>query len=83
MVSYCLAKYGGHRHCGSEQIMILVFLVILEDHHLSKSRVNLWATAHQGKLPFYGFGGHRDCGSEEIMILICHVITRTRDQRVT
>ena len=37
MVSYCLAKYGGHRHCGSEQIMILVFLVILEDHLIKKS----------------------------------------------
>ena len=27
-----LAKFGGHRHCGSEDIMILVYQVISQEH---------------------------------------------------
>ena len=32
IVSYRFPKSGGHRHCGSGDIMILVFLMFLQDH---------------------------------------------------
>ena len=31
-IGYYPAKFGGHRHCGSEDVMILVCHVVLEDH---------------------------------------------------
>ena len=34
---YCPAKFGGHRHCGIGDIMVLVFHVILEDHIIKAS----------------------------------------------
>ena len=48
-VRYRLAKFGGHRHCGSE-VMILVCHVICKNI-LSKSHVTLWGGARPGKLP--------------------------------
>ena len=33
-VSYHPAKFDGHRHCGSEDIMILVCPMILQDHEI-------------------------------------------------
>ena len=50
-VSYHPAKFGGHRHCGSENIMVLMCHVLLEDH-VVKGVVTLRAGAHQGKLPY-------------------------------
>ena len=32
MVSHQPAKFGAHRHCGSECIMVLVYHMISEDH---------------------------------------------------
>ena len=32
-----LDKFGGHRHCGSENIMISVCSVILQDHVIKES----------------------------------------------
>ena len=32
MISDCPAKLSGHRHCGSGDIMVLVFDVILQDY---------------------------------------------------
>ena len=37
-VNYHLAKFGDHRHCGSEDIMILVCHMILQDHVIKGSR---------------------------------------------
>ena len=48
MTSHQLAKFVGHRHCGSGNIMILGCHVILQDH-VMKSQVTLWPEAHQGK----------------------------------
>ena len=33
-LSYHLAKFGSHRHCGSGDIMILVYHVISQDHKI-------------------------------------------------
>ena len=49
-INYHLAKFGGHRHCGSEDIMNLVFTLSSKTTRL-KGRMTLWAGAHQGKLP--------------------------------
>ena len=32
MTCHQLAKFGGHRHCGSGDIMVLVCQVISQDH---------------------------------------------------
>ena len=36
-VSYHSAKFGGHMHCGSGNIMVLVGHVILQDHVIKGS----------------------------------------------
>ena len=46
-VSYNSATFGGHRHCGSGNIMVLVFHVTLQDHVIKESCDG----AHQGKSP--------------------------------
>ena len=74
-VSYSLAKFGGHRHCGSENITILVSHVILQDHVIKELSLDgqepIKLNYHLSK-----FGGHRHSGCEEIMILVCHVISK-------
>ena len=50
MTNHQLAKFVGHRHCGSGNIMILGCHVILQDR-VMKSQVTLWPEAHQGKQP--------------------------------
>ena len=36
-ITYLLAKFGGHRRCGSENIMILVCHVIFQNHVIKRS----------------------------------------------
>ena len=36
-VSYHSAKFSGHRHCGSGNIMVLIYRVILQDHVIKGS----------------------------------------------
>ena len=40
-VSHHPAKFGGHTHCGSEDIMDLVCHVVLQDRETKESR-DLW-----------------------------------------
>ena len=49
MASHQLYKFGGHRHCGSRDTMILGCHVISKDHVI-KGSLTWWARAHQGKL---------------------------------
>ena len=42
------AKFGGHRHCDSENVCH----VILQDHVIKES-YDFWAGAHQEKSPSY------------------------------
>ena len=37
MASHQFAKFGGHRHCDSENIMILGYQVISQDHIIKGS----------------------------------------------
>ena len=37
MVYHCLAKFGGHGHCSSRDIMCLVCHVIKQDHIIKGS----------------------------------------------
>ena len=36
MVSHIDAKFGGHRHCGSRDITVLVCCIISQDHVIKK-----------------------------------------------
>ena len=57
MVSHTPAKFGGHRHHGSGDIMVLVCHVILQDLAIKGFRdfmgSSLRAGAHLDKLPFF------------------------------
>ena len=88
-VSYHSAKFGVHRHCGSEYIMFLschVFsqvclvsrdhtcLVILQDHVIKES---MWLYGQEPiKVNYHlaKFGGHWQRSCADIMILIYHMI---------
>ena len=58
IVSYRPTKFGGHGHCGSGSIMVLVCHMILQDH-VSKASGNFMGRSHPAK-----FGGHSHCGRE-------------------
>ena len=62
-LSYHPAKFGGHRHCGCEYIMIFACHVILQYHVINGSCVfiGIRVDYHPDK-----FGGHRHCGNEDI-----------------
>ena len=49
MLSYHTAKFGGHNHCGSGVIMILVCRAILQGHMIKVS----WVGVPHGKSPHY------------------------------
>ena len=38
MTNHQLAKFGGHRHCGSEDRIVLVCLVVLQGHMIKEKR---------------------------------------------
>ena len=73
-VSYRLARFGDHRHCGSEDIKILVCQVISQDHLIK------WSFDFIGRSPSSyhpaKFCGYRHCGSGDIMVLVCQVISQ-------
>ena len=65
-VSYHPVKLGGHRHFGSEDIMISVCHVILQDHVI-KGSCDFMTGAHQNKLPFYQVCWHRHSDLVRVM----------------
>ena len=73
-VNYHLTKFGGHRHCGGEDLMILVLsrdLARPRDQRFKRlyRQKPIKVSYHPAK-----FGGHKHCGIGDIMILVCHVI---------
>ena len=81
-MSYHPAKFGGLRHFDSEDIVISVCHVILQDHVIKRyGQEPAKVSYHHAK-----FGGDRHCGNRDIMILGCHVISKDqkspRDQRI-
>ena len=44
-------KIGDYRHCGSENILILVYHVILQDHEINGSFDFMGKKSHLSKLP--------------------------------
>ena len=73
MVYYHSTKFGGHRHCSSEDIKVLVCHVISQDH-LIKGHLTLWERATL-KLSYHPakFGGHSLSGNRVTVVFICHV----------
>ena len=75
MTSHQFAKFGGHRHCGSRLLVIILadFIIrprdgrVMQHYALEPTKVNY----HLAKC-----GGCKLCGSENIMILICLVISQ-------
>ena len=73
-VSYHPTKFGGHGHCGSGDIIILVCHVTLQDHVIKGlcdfiGKCDFNVSYHPAK-----FGGDRRPDSGDISILVCHVI---------
>ena len=71
MLSHRPAKFSGHRHCGSADIMVLVCHVISQDLVIEGS---CDFVSHDP--PKWGGQGH--CSSVEIMVLNYHVILQDR-----
>ena len=72
-ISYHPAKFGGHRNCSSENMMISVWYVIWQDHVTKGSP---WFYRYEPiKVGYHPakFGSHKDCSSED-MILVYHMI---------
>ena len=71
MASHQFAKFGGHRHCDSENIMILGYHVISQDHIIKGSCDFIGRNPSRYKVRYDPpkFGGHRHCGSGDIMII--------------
>ena len=61
-VSYQPAKFGGDKHFGSEDIMVSVSLVILEDHVIKGSCDYVQEPSNKSHHPTK-FGGFRNCGT--------------------
>ena len=65
--------FGGQKHIGNEDIMVLVCHMILQDHVIK-------ALYNCGKSPPIvshhpaWSGDHGHCGCGDIMVLVCHVI---------
>ena len=66
-VSYHPAKFGGHIHCGSKDVMVLVCHVISEDHE-DHGWWYLTIRHHPHR-----FDGHRHCGSGDIMVFLVKI----------
>ena len=69
MVSHYPAKFGGHRHCDSGDIIVLVCHVISQEYVIKRSR-DLVVVARQGKSPSDQVSGPRHSGSGDIMVLV-------------
>ena len=68
------SKFGGHRHSGSRNIMVLVCDLVRprgqrviwpDEKELIK--VSYWSAK---------LGGHMNCGNEDIMVFVCHMVSR-------
>ena len=66
-------KFGGHKHCGDEDVLILVCHMILQDHVIKGSynyrKEPIKVSYHPAK-----FGCNEYCGSGHIMILLSFLI---------
>ena len=51
-VSYEIAKLGGHRHCDSGDIMVLICQVISKDHLIKVSSNFMVGTPHRKSPPY-------------------------------
>ena len=67
MVSYVLAKLGGHRHCDSGATRYLIFHVT-SLYQMTEGSCDI--------MDMVRFGGRRYCGSKDIMLFVCHVISQ-------
>ena len=67
-------KFGGHRHCGSRDIMIFVCYVTSQNHVIHHDTLPIKVRYHPVKI-----GGHSNSGSRDIMIFVCHVTLQNQD----
>ena len=73
-VNYHPAKFRGHRHCGSGDIIFLICHVISQDQIVKgscdfKKQEPVKVGCHPDK-----FDSHRYSDNGDIMVLVCHVI---------
>ena len=59
-----LARFGGHRHCGSGDKRVL--RVFVQDH-LAKGLSNLWVRVSQVNYHPARFGTHKNCGIGDVL----------------
>ena len=72
--SHQLAKFGGHRDCGSKDITWSIYSRDLARPHYLRV---IWLSGQESiKVSYHPvkFDSHRHCGSGNIMVLVCHNI---------
>ena len=69
-MSYHTAKFGCHSYSGSGVIMILVCLVILQDHVIKESYCFMGGTPLMVSHHPAKFGSYSPCGSGDIMFSV-------------
>ena len=73
IVDYHPVTFGAHKHCGSEDTMVLFCNITLQEHVITGlcdcGYESIKVNYHPAKL-----GGHKHCGSGDVMILVCHLI---------
>ena len=72
-VSHYSGKFGGHKHCGSGDIILLVCHAISQDHTTKGLSNYGWKSLKESHHPAK-FGDHRHCDSGDIIVLVCHFI---------
>ena len=73
MVIHYPAKFGGDKHRGSGDIMVLICHVISQDL-LTEGASNIPRSPFKVSHHPAKFGGHRRCSIGDVMVLVCHVI---------
>ena len=73
-VNHDPTKFGGHRHCSSGEIIVLVCHVILQGDVIKVS-FDFIGRDHQSELTPPTFGNYSHSGSGVTMILVFHVIS--------
>ena len=77
-------NFGGHRHCASGEIMVLVYQVILQDHVFKGSFEIMGRSTSKVSYHPAKFGSHRHSGIREIMVFVLsRDLVRPHDQSVT
>lgn len=69
-----LTRFGGHEHCGSGDVMFLIFHMISQDH-VPQEPWDFLGRSPKVSHHHASIEGHRHCGSGDVMALVFQMIS--------